>query len=271
MKKIYTIEDLSEGKVMVSIKGIQDKDKLKEVLKAAFPKDKSNVFCNSDHYKATPCKRMWMGTEANSMCNIQSVDVFYRQLNKEFIETNPYRMAVHCKTRDQFNSVLKYHDSLGREWAAFLSSNLSSNAWDIYKEDTALSLSYNSYFSSCDLIKTEGTRILSFKEFEVLFLHKEEREKENKEPSEPKLGTWVEVSNDNKEWFKRIYLNEIPYRDRKICCVCNSGIKNFLERVNYDIEYWKYKRVIEEEKLLEIPIKEIAEIYNTVPEKIKIV
>jgi hypothetical protein len=84
------------------------------------------------------------------------------------------------------------------------------------------------------------------------------------------LPRFVEVSHSGLQWYKRVLVLERIVNDKKIYyCVYNVST---LEAINKETELtnWKYMREIEEPKVTELTLDEIAQKFNIPVEQLKI-
>ena len=84
---IYTIQDLSEGKVICVNDGTLEE--LQEVIEAAFLKDTHEIIGGAKYYtKSIYYDNSWMVDDYNTELPTQSVKVFYKQLKNNTMNTN---------------------------------------------------------------------------------------------------------------------------------------------------------------------------------------
>lgn len=117
----YTIQDLSDGKVAVVNDGTVEE--LREVLKLAFPEDKSNCHARNKCYiKNTVESYMWGITNSTDLPT-QSVKEFLKQ--EEIIKFN----------NENFDSIKKMGESFDKTAASVLLAMMG-------KDDTAINPSH---------------------------------------------------------------------------------------------------------------------------------
>lgn len=117
--KIYTIKDLSEGKVVCVNDGT--KKELEEVLRTAFPKDSSftlSYFGTSNYYFSMHLHDWWSynnnlnNTEIKHLPK-QSVKEFYKQLKKEIIKESKIKRFPFKLTPEKTKAII---DIACSEW-----------------------------------------------------------------------------------------------------------------------------------------------------------
>lgn len=114
-KRVYTIKDLSEGRVAVINDGTRKE--LGTVLKEAFPEDKSGVNGGDKYYfRFSNKSSFWRGNDKTDLPT-QSVKEFYKQLKTEKMDNRfPFKLSVVDAQRIIDSACPSWKEKLAEKW-----------------------------------------------------------------------------------------------------------------------------------------------------------
>ena len=75
------------------------------------------------------------------------------------------KIAIHCKTKDQFIEVLKIFEKKGWKWNSGNNPLYGIDFWNRYKEKTCIEYKDEFVFAYKELYRERAWKIISFKNF----------------------------------------------------------------------------------------------------------